>query len=212
MGAGFQCFNDDGVVQIDADWRCQALTRAGGFGASPNLQALSVNGSNPLIFFRSDGRIHLTDRRQSGSTFTFYFYAQQAGGVFYVFDWSDEQTNVGFQVFDGNGALVFDAGQKYLRVAGMETLTANYTGSSSFRSMPGRLLAFLGSGLAFDYYSDQIDINMYDVNRSFSYLTGGNGGYYVNQAVDNYNSSVALDGGSSAMCLIADVTNYPTNR
>lgn len=207
MGAGFQCFNDDGIVQVDGDYRNHALTRAQAFGASPGLQAISVAGTNPMMFVRSDGRVNVTDRRQNGNVFTFYFYAQQAGGQIYIFDWSDEQSNVGMQVFDDSGQLVFDAGQYYLRVVAMEVLTARYTGSSEFKSRPGKMLAFLATGLAFDYFTDG-----QTVNRSFSYLTGGSGGYYVNQSVDSYYSSVSMDGGSSAYCLVADVTYYPTSK
>ncbi len=209
MNCGFQVVSPFNTFTVDSNFRNNALVRAAPFDGH-GLLAVSVVGSNPLIFFRSEHRTILTDRRQSGSTFTFYFYAS-GPGVYYIFDVSDSASRSGLQVFKPGEGLVFDAKLKYLRIHDMVQLEARYSNSSTFIHAPGKVLASMGSGWAQDTFSDETgQPGYYQIIRARNYISAGVGGYTIVQEEDSYFSSTPFDTGWSAAALIADVTNYPT--
>ena len=132
MPAGLQVYGDHGVLQIDELYRNMALRASGTF--NNNDTVVFANAVMPILAVRtthSDGALQI-GKTMSGSTATFGFKNPVVNGNWWIFDVPAQVANVGFQVFDAAGALVFDTDNDYMRMIGGphiidDSPTDNYT-------------------------------------------------------------------------------------
>lgn len=138
---GFQCINDNAVVQIDENYR-NLLRVASGTAAPGDVVTFPAQTSAPpMVFVRpsSDG-VYVGLMSLTNNTFT-----AQANGSF---DWvvygldspvQVDATNMGIQVFSSTGALTYDSRYESPRIR--ETLSVNqqwptYTQGGSLGQYP----------------------------------------------------------------------------
>lgn len=131
MAAGFQVINQQGVLQVDGTFKNMVLTavgsatlsRPGGLGTVPYQAAAyaripyPVSARQPVLALRSTNYVcFVTD----DNGFTVF---GPAGTViaYYIFDrveFGNAAGNAGVQVFNEQGAEVFNSNNRYMRVLG----------------------------------------------------------------------------------------------
>lgn len=131
--AGFQVFNEDGVLQIDHDYRNYGFkskgsdtcdTALGGASSKYYAQVVVTGAVAPMVAIcpTSGNPIGLYSISVSGSTWT-YTYIGNNGDTFdyFVFDYDEEMvgtTKVGLEVYDESGDVVYSSGSGSMRIAG----------------------------------------------------------------------------------------------
>lgn len=130
MAVGFEAINNYGSVLIDANYKNlrlvakQSFTKPSGSG---NVVISVPNCVTPLGAIIHDEATSgcRTGGRINGTTFEFTIVGPSASvinGTAYIFDAAAPTTQgYGMQVFDANGACVFDSGDKMMRIADLET-------------------------------------------------------------------------------------------
>lgn len=138
MPAGLQVFNDSGIIQIDGTYSNLQLVARG--SATTSMQTLAYNtqpngtfqydtpyvqinftGTTPVFAVSGGSTVCVISTAVSGNSWTIGIVTPNGPTSFewFVFDKATPSgTNVGLQVFNESGQLVFDAGQKYIRVLG----------------------------------------------------------------------------------------------
>lgn len=149
MAAGLQVFNDSGFIQIDANYLNMELKQKGSFslpgtgtGAQKRVD-IQYTGEAPIIAINCTDYCFPFVSGKTGNATTFSIYnasANNVTGEFYIFDNSDNNnlSNSGFQVFNEQGRLVFDAGKLYMRVLDNFALDV---GNGIDKSYPGKKFA-----------------------------------------------------------------------
>ena len=139
MPAGFQAFNNGGMLQIDENYVNLGLIAKGQLTpstATPDGQVgafkmaeVSVTGVAPIIAVRANYAVALGDVRQSGSTWTFRLCVNTTTDwdgtalTYYIFDQVPPVAHgVGLQVFRGDGVCTFDSNYKYFNPVAVFTL------------------------------------------------------------------------------------------
>lgn len=131
MPAGLQVINDNGILQVDESFKNMVLTqkgtvtlgRPGGVGVVPYQAAAyatiayPVSARQPVLALRSNAHVcYLTN--DNGFT----VFGPSSGVVtvdYYIFDqigFGAPAGNIGLQVFDVNGAEVFNSNNRYMKV------------------------------------------------------------------------------------------------
>lgn len=118
MPAGLQVTGSHNILQIDEAYRNLALRVKGTLPATaPSIS----NFTYPILAIRapstSNGAFPI-GYSDSGGTRTFGFRDSPNDAEWFIFDVPITQSNVGLQVFDTAGALVFDSGNDYMRPVG----------------------------------------------------------------------------------------------
>lgn len=136
MPAGIQVFNDSGIVQIDGTYSNLQLIAKGTttttmqllqYNTQPNgtyyyttpVAFVSFVANSPVFAVGGPVAASVISTSVSGSTWTVGVVTPAGTASFdwYVFDQAATVgSNVGFQVFNDSGVLVFDAQAKYLKV------------------------------------------------------------------------------------------------
>lgn len=130
MPAGLLIVNTSGTVLI-ADTNPNYSLKSSGSGTTNGVGSLvvTVTGVQPVIAFRSGSAVFHRSTGVSGSTFTFTFASAVAGAVieYWVFDvrGTPSAGNMGLQVFDVAGTLMFDSSAKIALVAGDMAFSAD---------------------------------------------------------------------------------------
>ena len=139
MPAGFQAFNNGGVLQIDENYANLGLIATGkvtpsavtpdGYIGAFKMAEVTVAGTAPIIAVRANYAVALGDVRQGGGSWTFRLCVNTVldwdGSplTYYVFDRvSPVAHGIGLQVFRGDGVCTFDANYKYFLPVGAITL------------------------------------------------------------------------------------------
>lgn len=139
MPAGFQAFNNGGVLQIDENYVNLGLIATGqvtpsaptpdGHLAAFKMAEVTVTGVAPIIAVRANYVVALGDVRQSGSTWTFRLCVNTSldwdgtALTYYIFDQVPPVAHgVGLQVFRADGACTFDSNYKYFNPVAAFTL------------------------------------------------------------------------------------------
>ncbi|MCP1652731.1 hypothetical protein [Pseudomonas nitroreducens] len=146
MPAGLQIINDAGTVQIDDNYANFLLRGKGAVTTTgPNtaqawyvaVGTIQVYGSNPQIFFEAnDAFVCPVSRTISGSLHTFTIYTDVATTLnYYVFDNDIPAApgNCGLQVFNGAGTLMYDSGNKPMRIIMVQPYGTFATGKNSLK-------------------------------------------------------------------------------
>lgn len=165
MGVGFQVFNNDGFIQIDADYLNLELKQKGPFslngsntanggGVSSGVQ-VSFTGESPVIAIKSTTFCCAYPLSRSGNTFNFYIYNgdnQACTGEYFIFDNSSDASagNTGMQIFNAQGRLVFDANKKYLKVLDYWQVD-NQPGEGISRDYPNKTVATVMCDFGYRY-------------------------------------------------------------
>lgn len=111
MAAGLTVYNTAGTIQIDENYRNMMVANSGTNGAPT-----ATNISWPLCAIRSTSLV-LAFNLTNTSTATYTVWGGGTGYSWYVFDLRvTPSTNVGLQVFNPTGELIFDSGQKPMRI------------------------------------------------------------------------------------------------
>lgn len=122
MPVGFQSIGDHGVYQIDELYQNLQLRAKGTFA---NHTAVSLaNATMPVIAVRTthaNGALFIGGGF-SGSTYTFNFRNPVVSGDYWIFDVPVDSGNVGLQIFNAAGAMVFDSSLDYMKMAGAATI------------------------------------------------------------------------------------------
>lgn len=165
MPEGLQVFNDYGFIQIDANYLNLELKRRGTFNLNGSNTAnggsvssgvqIDFVGESPVIAIRSSTFCCAYPLGRNGNTFNFYIYNgdnQACSGEYFIFDNSsgDSASNSGFQVYNPQGRLVFDAGKYYLRVLDFWEVNDN-PGESINRDYPGKTVAVVMCDFGYRY-------------------------------------------------------------
>lgn len=151
MSWGFQAFTDTGLVQIDGTTQNYALrqkfdvaTSAGSINAgrsnasvmytfNADVASFTFSAVKPLVaLYSPNAYVTLLQCKNNNGTWTAKIWANTAATVtVYIFDQSSAAApsgpGYGLQVFDQNGALVFDARQRIARVIDTQTGNVNNT-------------------------------------------------------------------------------------
>lgn len=139
MTAGFQVFNNGGVLQIDENYVNLGLIATGqvtpsaptpdGHIAAFRMVEVGATGVAPIIAVRANYAVALGDVRQSGSTWTFRLCVNTTTDwdgtplTYYIFDQVPAVAHgVGLQVFRADGVCTFDSSYKYFNPVGAFTL------------------------------------------------------------------------------------------
>lgn len=157
MTNGLRITNTSGYLQIDSTYKNHSLRTKGtvmttasyGSARSNSTATITVaNCANPFIFFRSSVYVSNMNLTVSGSTYSFIVQAEGTVGQsvdYYVFDEPIQQSPThGLRLYnETTGALVFESGQKYLRIVDYQmNLSYASSGSNSFTYATGRTYAF----------------------------------------------------------------------
>jgi hypothetical protein len=216
MPVGLQVFNTGNNIQIDSTFSNHVLTKAGTIlGTSSTFfttATVTVSGVNPMCFLSADSstpKAIMTDRKVSGSNFTFHFMVTNGTVRYFIFDLvTPISLHYGFQVFKPDGGLAFDSGGYYLRVEGMRQMVPQGTNSVSTVSIPGKRIACLSNACGQSVFPDELlGAEVTWMEREFG--IGFNGGYYVHNDTRGYNEPFTSERFNTAWMLYIDITNYP---
>lgn len=150
MTAGLQVWGDHGFLQIDETNRGMVLVMHGDVATTANQTGgtsytyTGVAGRPPIVAVRSTGPpVAAYALAGSGNTWTIGFHVGGSGAGrpgtispgqahFYVYDWPDNipATNYGFQIYNSQGQLCFDAARPYMRIVGINGVFQWAMGSS----------------------------------------------------------------------------------
>ncbi len=139
MPAGFQAFNNGGVLQIDENYVNLGLIATGqvtpaaatpdGYVPAFKMAEVSVTGVAPIIAVRANYAVALGDVRRNGATWTFRLCVNTTTDwdgsalTYYIFDQVPAVPHgVGLQVFRADGACTFDSNYKYFNPVAAITL------------------------------------------------------------------------------------------
>lgn len=233
MPEGLQVFNDSGFIQIDANYLNLELKQRGSFnlagsntangGSTSSGLSVTVNGESPVIAIQSTTFCCAYPLSQNGNSFTFYIYNgdnQACSGEYFVFDNSsaDQASDSGFQVFNPQGRLVFDAGKKYLRVLEYWQVDDN-PGESISRDYPGKSVAVVMCDFGYRYVVAPSPADPTNPNYAFlqswlncsktqgSKLLIGDRATYTN-AFAQKDPGMVTTSEYPSRWLVVDVTNY----
>lgn len=178
MPAGFQVYNEQGILQIDSSQICLSLTKSGyithetpdggpyAIRYGDKQIAISVAGENPIVFFGVSGCGTLLRRiaRANGWWTFFYDVATWSGPLnipYYVFDsvvpWAG---GVGIETFDESGRLTFSSAMIPMRVLYVETVPPPVFANGLFHG-------YRGSNPFFSYFRRELAWGRYAGNISF---------------------------------------------
>jgi len=149
MAAGLRIYNDDGIVQIDSDYRnfsfiskgSATCNLAAGGAASGQFAAITVTGAEaPMVAINpGDSIVCLWRVSVSGSTWTLCYYGA-AGATFdyWVFDYYQTPVTspAGLKVFNAAGDVVYHSDVAPMRIAGFNA-SGGVSGLPSGRSYAG---------------------------------------------------------------------------
>ncbi|MEJ5862094.1 hypothetical protein [Pseudomonas farsensis] len=149
MPAGFQVFNEGGVIQVGDDWKNFALidkvTKASAninFGRGFNGVQYDLENYSDLVFIRSEqafgvpaiihepgspSRLYVASAGSAGTPLTLYVFRQQP----------PTPTTFGLQVFNSSGELMFDAVSKFCKIEAVLPNT-NMEVVTSFQLLDGK--------------------------------------------------------------------------
>jgi hypothetical protein len=159
MFVGLQAFNGAGYYQIDSTFVNLRLIAKGTMHVPPPFTAGStfiassasvfVNGVSPVVAFRSP--MHTGIGILNTLTPSLYQVRAVAGVEgdveYFIFDRAaPTPSSFGLQVFDGGGTLVYDSGDKSLRVLDNYMQASIGLGTETFRDYPGKKIAVIASG------------------------------------------------------------------
>lgn len=229
MPVGFQCFTDNGTVQIDENFVCSSFRLGGtitatlGWDYPPNryYDIVVTSATFPMIALTSaSAYVTIAGISVSGTTWTFRVLVVGGDYTFqyYVYDKPVAPTGpgFGFQVFKPDGDLVWDSNQSVMPYVGVIAAGNNYVGAS------GRKYAFIHTSHIEAYYDTNIDtLGSYYTYWSFSigahrrtsngieytntvFSSGGNTG---TQGPDPFYPGLGGNGFTNPFVLILDVTD-----
>lgn len=130
MPTGFQCFNQNGTIQIDSDWVNYGLVNRYTVSSSSiyfptgNINGIQVALDNfsDLVFVSCAGQIAYHVSVKTGPSARTITYAVNGLGVpvdVYVYrGMQASATNSGMQIFGPDGRLIFDANSRFMNVSG----------------------------------------------------------------------------------------------
>lgn len=232
MGAGFQCFNDSGYIQIDEKYRNLALLRKTTLsGTDANSAGVPLaaytcrwvsyvaTSKESVLAFYSTGKVCPFVVQEQNGTFVWKIALDSGSGKnqITIFEFgpppaSGSGSGWGFQVFNDDSQLVFDANFKYMRLVGF--LVGSFVDliKRSRSYTPGRTYAVAyGCGAAnYDSYQDLPGQFQNYVGMYMTQFTSPHVLYFDEVGVYSSSSSVQQGGGPSygtAMTVI-DVTNF----
>lgn len=149
MATYFESLNGPNRIQIDDTYRNMIYTRRFTAAVTPQTRpgvqgggqfSFTIQGSNPVVAFAGEHNAVLTGRSQNGNQFTFtgMVLTTSAFEVF-VFDYPD-MSGVAAQFLEirnDQGQLLFDGGQKYMKVAAMCNEVLGAGNMNVTRGLPG---------------------------------------------------------------------------
>jgi hypothetical protein len=227
MAAGLQIFNDSGFVQIDANYLNMELKQRGNFslpgngtGAQKRID-IQFAGESPIIAINCSDYCFPFVSGRNGNTTTFSIYnssANNVSGEFYIFDNSNNNSlsDSGFQVFNEQGRLVFDAGKLYMRV--LDNFSVESSGRLD-KNYPGKKFALAMTDYGWTYLVMSSPVDPASPNKRFKQtkidsVRGATNSLSV-EAVATYTDAYAdtVPGEQSkyegpSRWLVVDVTNY----
>lgn len=132
MGIGFQAINDGGTFQVDENWRNYQLVTSGSNSTGTHrvttyrqyyyVDITFYGCTAPLLAVNSSsGNVCVQGMQNSGSTFTFRVVSGNDVGVvgfsYWLFDVATATPgNVGMEVYNSSGQLVYYSGNKSIRI------------------------------------------------------------------------------------------------
>lgn len=154
MPAGLQAINDGYLLQIDENYRNlhytqrQDVTCTNLFGQMYYADVTFTNVNIPMVALYTPGKCFVTQIARSGSTVTFRVFAVANGTFAAVMLFDTVQSaggNVGQQVFDGSGQLIFDSSFGYMKILDVITGVTEPTDfmPNFSRNYPGKTVAIV---------------------------------------------------------------------
>lgn len=174
MAAGLTVYNTAGTIQIDENYRNMMVANSG-----TNGTPTATNISWPLCAIRSTSLV-LAYNLTNTSTASYTVWGGGAGYNWYVFDLRvTPSTNVGLQVFNGSGELIFDSGQKPMRIVDYFVFNNESEWNGVSRTYPaGRTYAVIIGKYATKFTSETL-------NRDSCGWEIQQNGYYSGASVNN---------------------------
>ena len=196
MAVGFEAINNYGSVLIDANYKNlrliskQSFTKAAGVGSVTISVPNCVTPIGAIIHNDNTGGA-VTGARIDGTTFEFVIVASaslQVTGTAYIFDAAAPTTlGYGMQVFDANGACVFDSGDKMMRITDLEKHA--YQSINGYPRFPEYSVTY-PAGRTYAVCTNVEGILRYPV------LGGQYGAYFVSRFTTNGNTIGFLENGT----------------
>lgn len=217
MAIGISVAGDGGQIQIDQLYKNLAVASSG--TATTNNTIVSAVGwtvtvsissaTSPIIAIASADYASVLQLAVSGSTYTWTItvtgYSAKTFS-YWIFDApSTSAASMGMRVWDASSNLVFDSGQKYMRIAGGQTPTS--AGSATYTSGRTYAVVTCSPGAIYDtYYEPSLPG---DVTQLYmpEYKISSNVVYWQSELFTQYPgyTTPSTDYGK---ILVIDVTNY----
>jgi len=140
MPQGLQVIGDHGVLQIDELYRNMAKRASGTWGTPSLANAVSAIIANRTL---NTAGVHIGGLNISGSTWEWKARTSPISTSYWIFDVPVSTGNIGLQVFDATGALVFDSINDYLKVVGVYELNYPSTPFAGYTQPGGKTHAWI---------------------------------------------------------------------
>lgn len=167
MPVGLQAWNDGGLFQIDNDFRNLQFTQRIDVNTSNRSGSIWYsditfnNVNTPIAAIYSPNKVFLLQLAKSGNSVTYRVFSNAQNGFVAVMLFDTSQSsggNVGQQVFDSGGNLIFDSSRGYMKILDVisgEVPVNQFPMPSFGQSYSGRTVAVAAgvrySGVAVQY-------------------------------------------------------------
>lgn len=216
MAIGITITGTSGAVQIDELYKNLAVVASGSsttdtpniFGYSKDITLSS--GTSPLIAIKCDSFHAVVGLAVSGASYTWTIAVDAPSGTsfdYWIFDSpSSSAATMGMLVWDASGALVFDSGLKYLRIADLKTISAA-SGSQAYTS--GRTYAAITAtaGVVYNtYFEPGIPADVTDISATMHKFSTHTLSWQTNYGTTII--GIIPDSTDYGKLLIVDVTDF----